>query len=414
MARKSTLVRLLATGVLVAGVACRDVSSPTAPSARAALPAAAQTAQVPDVATLARTIPGFGGFYLDAGVPTVYLTDVRERGAAETALGAYARTLGLAPGDIRILQGRYRYQELDRWFHAVSLEALAQAGVVFVDLDEANNRVLVGVENATAAATAHAVVGRLRVPDGAVAIEEAEPIHFVQTLRDKVRPVVGGLQIRFSGFLCSLSFNATRAGVGGFVTASHCSDKQGAVDGTLYYQPLNQVAAEFIGTEIADPPFFRNSQACPRGRKCRHSDANFADGATGVMFTLGGIAKTTGANSGSLAIAGSFAVTAEAPGNAVVGQTLNKVGRTTGWTQGQVTRTCVDTGVSGSNIVLLCQDFVAAGVGGGDSGSPVFGITGGDQVRLHGTLWGGNSAGTTFVFSPLTNIERELGALTSF
>ena len=71
----------------------------------------------------------------------------------------------------------------------------------------------------------------------------------------------------------------------------------------------------------------------------------------------------------------------------MVGQMANKVGRATGWTQGQVTRTCVNTGVSGSNIVLLCQDFVENNlqiVAGGDSGSPVFRINNSGRVTLLG------------------------------
>ena len=144
------------------------------------------------------------------------------------------------------------------------------------------------------------------------------------------------------------------------------------------------------------------------------SDSNFSDGADNVTFTLGKIAKTTGPNNGSLEIAGEFAITAAR--SATVGQTANKVGRTTGWTQGTVTRTCVNTGVSGSNIVLLCQDFVENSVqivAGGDSGSPVFRIDAGDLVTLLGGLWGGNSSGTLLVYSPIANIEAELGALTT-
>jgi len=96
-----------------------------------------------------------------------------------------------------------------------------------------------------------------------------------------------------------------------------------------------------------------------------------------VSFTLGGIAQTSGPNNGSLTITGTFGVTSK--GTAVVGDVVNKVGRTTGWTQGAVTNTCVNTGVSGTKIVQLCQTFVSAGVGGGDSGSDVFGLTGGNQ-----------------------------------
>jgi hypothetical protein len=134
-----------------------------------------------------------------------------------------------------------------------------------------------------------------------------------------------------------------------------------------------------------------------------------------VAFTLGAIARTTGPNNGSLAIAREFSISGE--GAAIVGQTANKVGRTTGWTQGRVTRRCVNTGVSGSSIVLLCQDFVENNrqiVAGGDSGSPVFRINSGGSVTLLGNLWGGNSSGTLLVYSPIANIERELGPLTTF
>src|SRR5439155_14042273 len=115
----------------------------------------------------------------------------------------------------------------------------------------------------------------------------------------------------------------------------------------------------------------------------------------------GSIEKTSGPNNGSLDITGSFSISGELSGNATVPQQVNKVGRTTGWTQGNVTRSKVNTGVSGSNIVLLNQDWVSAGVGPGDSGSDVFKINSGNDVTLYGVLWGGDSAGSTFVYSPI-------------
>jgi hypothetical protein len=298
--------------------------------------------------------------------------------------------------------------------HQRMLPLFQLAGVVFTDVDERTGRLVVGVLDRGIEGLIRARLPMLGIAPQSVEVVETQAIFQVATLRDKVRPVVGGLQIRFSSFLCSLGFNATRNGVLGFVTASHCSDKQGAVDGTLYYQPLDQVTDQFVGTEVADAAFFRNGNGCPVGRRCRFSDSNFSDGDNAVSLTLGGIAKTTGPNNGSLTINGAFTITGE--GSAGVGQTVNKVGRTTGWTQGPVTRTCVDTGVSGSNIVLLCQTFVESNVqlvAGGDSGSPVFRIVSGDNVTLLGNLWGGNSSGTLFVYSPIAQIEQELGALTT-
>jgi hypothetical protein len=302
------------------------------------------------------------------------------------------------------------------------LEALNQrllpvfelAGVVFTDADETRGRVVVGVLDADMQGLVRASAARLGISAQDIEIVETEPIFQVATLRDSVRPVEAGYQIRFSQYVCSLGFNAIRGDVEGFVTASHCSTQQGAVDGTQYYQPLNQVLGELIGTELADPAYRRNINNCPKGRLCRSSDSNFVRGANGVGFALGTIAKTTGANTGSLEVANeTFSITGEGP--ALVGQIANKVGRTTGWGQGEVTRTCVNTGVSGSNIVLLCQVWVenkkAVIVQGGDSGSPVFRIEGGNNVTLLGNLWGGNSSGTQFVYSPIAGIESELGSL---
>ena len=408
MSHQRTAVRLLAAATLVAIAACSDSTSPTN---REPLPALRNT-QAPDLGTLARTVPGFGGLFLDKGVPTVYLTDVSKRGAAERALSGFAQSRGFGPGEIRVLQGRYVYGDLDRWSQAVSLEAFDQRGVVFVDLDEASNRVLVGVERGASPANVTSLAARLGVPAEAIVTREVDPIHYVATLQDQVRPVVAGVQIHFGNFLCSIGFNAVSGGQNSFVTASHCTNKQGGTEGTQYFQSLSSQANSFIGTEVDDPTYFRNRNGCPKGRRCRFSDASRAAYAAGVSFTLGGIAQTSAPNNGSLTITGTFNVTSE--GNAVVGDVVNKVGRTTGWTQGVVTNTCVNTGVSGTNIVQLCQTFVSAGVGGGDSGSDVFGLTGGNSVRLLGILWGGNGAGTQFVYSPIGNVEQELGPLTTF
>jgi hypothetical protein len=314
---------------------------------------------------------------------------------------------GRGPFAARVLNAQPPLEAL----HQRLLPVFELAGVAFTDADESRGRLVIAVLDRHIEGLIRARLRGLGVPSETVDVVETEPIFQVATLHDEVRPVVAGVQIRFSGYLCSLGFNAIRAGVFGFVTASHCSDRQGSVDGTEYYQPLNQVPEEFIGSEIADPPYRR--PGCPRGRVCRYSDSNFSAGADGVGFALGSIAMTTGSNDGSLEIGGTFTIVDQ--GAATVGQTANKIGRTTGWGQGVVTRTCVNTGVSGSNIVLLCQDFVENDavqiVAGGDSGSPVFSIDFDDHVTLLGNLWGGNSSGTLFVYSPMSGIERELGSL---
>jgi len=284
------------------------------------------------------------------------------------------------------------------------------AGVVFTDVDESTGRMRVGVVHRDVEGLVREKLPVLGILSRLVDVVETDAIFPVTTLQDGVRPVVGGLQIRFSNYVCTLGFTATRAGVDGFVTNNHCSGKQGMVDGMNYYQPLNQVTAELIGTEIADPPYFKGNW-CPRGKQCRYSDSLFARSTDGVAFDRGKIAKTTGLpNSLSLTIGGNFSFT----GTDVVatGALVNKVGRTTGWTEGKVTAKCANVAVSGTNIINLCQDIVENNVkivGGGDSGSAVFAIDSGDTVKLVGLLWGGNTSGTMFVYSQIEWVQKELG-----
>jgi hypothetical protein len=312
-----------------------------------------------------------------------------------------------------------RQDPLPGWFAKASPEVLALPGTVFADHDEANNRLLFGVKNAAAIPGVRTALTRLGIPSSAFAIEVTEPIHMVATLRNWLRPTQGGIQIHFGQFLCTLGFNADDGTQRSFITNSHCTNRQGGVESTQYYQPTSTVDGTVIATEVEDPQYFRGG-ACPRNRKCRYSDASRALYGSGTTSTRGAIAQTSGPNNGSLDVTGSFTITSQdnTTTSFPIATTVNKVGRTTGWTRGNVTNTCVNTNVSGSNITQLCQTFVqdpggAVVVGGGDSGSNVFRLTGENNVQLVGILWGGNSSGTLFVFSPLKQIRDELGAITA-
>jgi hypothetical protein len=265
-----------------------------------------------------------------------------------------------------------------------------------------------------------AALARVGMPDGALVVEEREPVTFAvgqgprpkakpgsgTSLQGAFRPTIGGIQINFPGYLCTLGFNV---GGGSFITNSHCTSTQGGTENTPYWQPTSSTSPTQIATEAADPAYSSNLAGCPAGRVCRRSDASRASYINGTTNTVGQIAKT-GRPGRSLTVTGRFNITSET--SAVVGNVVNKVGRTTGWSQGSVTNTCVNTNVSGSNITQLCQTFVSATVGSGDSGSPVFRITSGDDVGLVGILWGG-SGSQSFVYSPLSQIEAELGNLST-
>jgi hypothetical protein len=288
-------------------------------------------------------------------------------------------------------------------------------GVVYVD--EADDGMLeVGVVGVNVVQAVQQRLAGLGIPLERVRIVVTKPIHELATLRDSVRPLVGGLQIAFVKggltYLCTLGFIAVKGGVTGFITNSHCTSKEFQPDGTVHHQPLPQNP---VGAEASDPPAFN----CGGGLKCRWSDSVFDQLYGGVAVSFGYIASTAGVNDGSITIAGLYLIAFKHAGNAETGTTLRKVGRTTGQTEGVVTNTCADVRPIGSRVIRLCQDIVSGGtaiVAGGDSGSPVFKLadnpdTAEVEVELYGVLWGGSSDGTTFVYSPLTNIEKDLGIL---
>ena len=412
----------LVAGAMLAVSACQDNSNPTAPEVPATSVRAqpVQGPELPSAAEFARQVPGFGGFFLAKdGTPTIYLSRGSSRAPAEQLLSGYLGAHGLSTASLRVLEGRYGWNQLQRWQDAASTEALAVTGAVFVDNDETSNRVLIGVDRLSAMGLVKAAAQRAGVPDDAVIVQRTDPIQQVATLQNVVdRPVRAGVQINFPGFLCTVGFNATSGTQKSFITASHCTTKQGGVESTPYWQPLQSVDGTQIATEVADPVYVRTGAGCPKGKKCRVSDSSRAAYVNGANQALGLIARTSGADNGSLSIVGSFTISAndctnQLGGCLTTGTVVNKVGRTTGWTSGAITNTCVNTGVQGTSIVQLCQTFVSAGVGAGDSGSGVFQLTGSTSVKLAGILWGGNSNGTLFVFSPLANVVRDLGTLTT-
>ncbi len=392
---------------------------------------------------IAEQAPGFGGMYVDEkGTLQIYMknaADLRGADAMKAARAqvssAIASVLGAdflaqnAPrkgraAEPNIIKGDYDVIELAKWKKSVG-PAIDGQEIVFVDLDERRNRVTIGVIGDPSRQRFEALAKSLGIPFEALIIEETQPIRFHASLRDKRRPVPGGVQIEidtgvFAYKLCTLGFNVVRNGRDGFVTNSHCTRNRGVSNDDDFHQPNDPLfSGNKIGDEDADPAYFTGGQ-CPSGRRCRFSDSAYAD----YRIDRGRfeIARTTN-NTGSLTINGSpstFLIVSETP-DSMVGMRLNKVGRTTGWAFGDVRATCIDVNVADTDVRLLCQSRVDRVSGtnklsdNGDSGSPVFSIPPtGSQASLHGILWGGPDDGSSFVFSPLSQIEQELGPLTTF
>jgi hypothetical protein len=392
-------------------------------------------------AQLAQQITGFGGYFFDAqGDLNVYLTDLAQEPAARAALAEVARNRPEArihrwsrPAAIVVRRGNYDFPQLDGWRGQLR-EAFAIPGVQSLDTDEAANRVHIGVTTQDAVDQVQALADRFGVPPGALVIEVVPPISLVTNLTNFVRPTEGGLQIDWTGpsciingvnyCYCTLGANVwySNPGVGvpvgtaGFFTASHCSNASGSNDGASYSQ-----GGSGIGTEMWDPPFFDNSQysGCPLNRHCRWSDATFVAYGAGVSWQLGAIARTLSHGTG-LYQPGSIDIDPNNPRfslNSVitsptVGTYLDKVGRTTGWTEGPVSHTCTDYAQTGDH-VLLCQDQVDAFADGGDSGSPMFQWSyTGSSASFAGIVWAKISGG--LIFSNTQRLQNDFGVSITF
>ena len=421
----------------LAVAACRQDMDrgPAGPALNASV---AQVSQdpAPSQAAVAAAVPGFGGYFIDgAGRPTVYLTDPAQRPAAEAALAAFLTDRGWTASDLVVRQGAWDYAQLESWYLGARSGAFSVSGIVSGDVDEANNVITFGVSDDGAVSGVLAAAAAAGVPSGAVRVVRTSPVRALATLRDNVNPKQGGLQINFLNaggvvgvsLLCTLGFNAVFEGTSSFITNSHCSTVEGGSEtGTDYYQPLQDpdrdrlVNPENLIAREAHDPHWSASPDCfgfP-AFQCRWSDASRAAYVPGVVSQLGRIAKTTRQSTSLtdvvLDIDGYFTVRGE-QARGVVGEVAHKVGRTTGWTSGVTTATCVDVLALGTTHIRLCQEQVAAIVDGGDSGSGVFRVRGGNRVVLLGVLWGGSvdESDPHFTYSPMWGIERELGLLTT-
>lgn len=109
---------------------------------------------------LVDSIPGFGGFFVDAdGMPTVVLVD--EGRSAQAALQlegrlAFLRRNGIGAGrilngELRVQKGSYDFRQLRRWGREAEAMLDIEPTAVYVDVDEPTNQVEVAVQSSDAA-----------------------------------------------------------------------------------------------------------------------------------------------------------------------------------------------------------------------------------------------------------------------
>ena len=318
------------------------------------------------------------------------------------------------PNAAQVARSEQAQARLASLFDAASAEVLGVSGSIYADHDERRGRLVFGVERLTAVTAVQAAAARAGLREADYAIELARPIYTAASLSDAYAVPQGGMQIGTAKLQCTLGFNVAHAAGRSFITNSHCTDRQGGPEKTQFWQPQVGVGT-MIGVE-ADDPVYTANKACPKERRCRYSDAARIAYLPTVLSDQGYVAATDGVGSGSIAVNGSLAFNQQDDLNRAfaIGQTIHKIGATTGWTSGQVTQTCVNANVADSPITLLCQTFVRGSgtvVDAGDSGAPAF-LQSGTENILFGIVWGRTDVGE-FVFSPLEGIVRDLGRMSA-
>lgn len=428
--KTSWLTVILPVLVVVAAVGywsgCSDFpagESPSALSTNTAAPAPGTQVQSFDdlLAEVGKTVPAFGGLYIaEDGALEVIMTDRAQEAMVEGVIRSVFPMENLSYTGVRVRDCKYPFTQLKGWYDVAYRGVFEMPGVAYTDIDERANRLVVGitepgVRNAVAAAFKAAAV-----PDDALEIQMTEPVRM--DLRNRRRPLVGGLQTSFSfngTYICTIGYIANRAGIRGIVINSHCSGTQGGVQNVQYHQAVISGTTNRVGLEIADPNYFVGG-VCPAGKRCRRADVAFArvphPSGPSVTSTLGRIARTAEAsfawNGTSLwTILGKQVPT-------FMGETVKRVGRTTGTRTGVVNGTCVNIiNISGTNVSMLCQAQANYISGSGDSGSPVFRVinAGAFTVAANGIHWGTSVAsgapGNRF-FSTINYMDAELGVLT--
>jgi hypothetical protein len=398
-------------------------------------------------------IPTFGGMYFDdKGDLIVHIATEQPLGARESkAMRHQLETLLPAIFDRaclqqwKVTQGKvkqarepqivirkadYGFAQLVSW-RKVADRALQIQGVLGTDIDEVANRLWLGIETEELRPRIEAFLKTHDIPQAPVVIEVVPQVRLLKDVRDKFRPVSGGIQTD-SGGDCTMGFNAIWNGKKGFVTNSHCTKQLGGLGykkGSVFHQPDDPGWWPFwenrwrnkIGDEVYDPEY---NLYCGDGiTLCRKSDSAFVEYDSTDYFSGAKIAKVTEL--------GSLDLNEQSPYYDIVGENLCplagthvcKVGRTTGLTCGRISHTCVTRDHRLARMVCQYQvtsSWNSGGItllaDGGDSGSPVFQPLGGNDVNLTGQLWGGYDKDSTkfagdFVFSSLLFVQDELSPL---
>lgn len=356
-------------------------------------------------AKIHEVVPGFAGMTFEDGIPTVYMTGKGRGQVAESVLAPFFVARGKAGRGVRIRPAEYDWGDLYDWrLKARALFDLNELESLKIDTDR--NRIVIGLKPGSSSARATERLAGLGIDLDAVEFQEAQEAPPLSSLTDRIRPVMGGIQIKDAGgYICTFGANVEWDNEPAYLTAAHCSGQR--------YQPTYGTGNHISDGDIDTPSTFScTPEDQSPSNYCRWGDFALMELDDTVSVSFGHIARPfySGKWGGSTNIKGRFWIT-DSYYTAIQGDTVHKVGAVTGWTAGPIIDPDVDRRGAGTPYWNIEQVEVEAGALGGDSGSPVFEMGTYGRVSLAGILWGGGleTPDSTFFYTPLWNIQEEFG-----
>ncbi len=396
-------------------------------------------------------VEGFGGLYLDEnGAYIAYLKDKSDKSQLNSIIRSFTAPDRIAfEREVIIKKGLFSFGELATWRELITAFLLTSNKFHFVSsvhIHEVVNRVIVGIhqdywEDKSTDSVKNFIQQTLLIPEEAVVFEkefdeyeERDDYDFDELTGDtfeRQRPIIGGLRISSDSGTCSMGFLGLFDDKPVFVTNGHCTENPHGNSNTLYFQGDRDDLANAVGMEIADGPQSLDKCVTPNSDcwPCRWSDSAIAGIDEHVEHARGYIAKTV-RKSEEWMVEGSRIIDEDDPVFTIVdileddiltGMSLHKVGGNSGWTSGEVIRTCVDSRRSRHEIILQCQHRARyATSGGGTSGSPVFKRVAGDfegienpvaLVGIHRASSNRDQANGYSAFSPIDGVLKDFNGL---
>jgi hypothetical protein len=382
---------------------------------------------------LEERLPGFGGFFLEAGKLVAFVPEVADSAAlrlvtvellgTEEGRNRLSDENGRIP-EVELRRGDYSISQLLAWKTRLRSRGSAEHGIVEFDADERRNRVSLGVLREDHVSAVVRLAESNGIPPTAlhVYVVGARPVA-AASLTDRVRPLVAGYRTSnswFSGQYCSLGHPVTLSDTSYFLTASHCIPDYTGGTGGFVYQDGND-SSEKVG-EIASNPAWSTSGCSAGVDYCSNADVALVavdQGITASKKVAQSSSVGTGNNAGNLTVGATYTIGTQ-ESSLPTGTEVHRTGQSTGTTKGNIEATCVTVAYNAAGTILEvdCATRVDARGDPGDSGGPVYRwripLVSTSRSAL-GAVFAVNLSGDRkFWYSPMGEVITRLGSVYAF